>query len=306
MVVTYNRLPLLREALAALNRQSQPIDQILVVDNASTDGTAEYIAAEFPSATLLRLPENLGSSGGFSAGIRWAFQNGFDWIWTLDDDSIAEPSALAALLKAHESFPQDRKPELLASKVVWTDGSIHPMNLQKPKLYDADTQILAAEHSAMSIRFTSFVSMLVSRGMIEKHGLPIAGYFIWNDDVEYAGRILRDGFGVFVPASVVCHKTARKHVPATSIGGKFYFEVRNKLWILRHSAAFSRGEKWWMAKSLGRRSWRHLLDARFGSASLAGVLRGIFHGMTRKPQADLPANVIRTALRSQRIEARAA
>lgn len=305
MVVTYNRLPLLREALAALGRQNRPVDQILVVDNASTDGTAASMAADFPNVTLLRLPENLGSSGGYFAGIRWALAQGFDWIWTLDDDSIANPAALAALLKAHESFPQDRKPELLASKVVWTDGSIHPMNLQKPKLYDPEAQILAAGHSAMSIRFTSFVSMLVSRRVVEKYGLPVAGYFMWNDDVEYAGRILRNELGVLVPASVVCHKTARKHVPATSVGGKFYFEVRNKLWILRHSIAFSREEKWWMAKSLVRRTWKHLVDARFGSASLAGVMRGIADGVCRKP-AEGSANIIGIEQGPQRAEARAA
>src|SRR4051794_12189716 len=106
VLVTYNRSTLLREALAALLRQTRPVERILVVDNASTDGTRSMLGDEFPQVDVLTLPENVGSAGGFHAGIAHAFGRGFEWIWTLDDDAIAEPSALAALLAARLDFPE--------------------------------------------------------------------------------------------------------------------------------------------------------------------------------------------------------
>jgi GT2 family glycosyltransferase len=290
VLVTYNRSTLLREALAALLRQTRPVDRILVVDNASTDGTRSMLCDEFPQVDVLTLPENVGSAGGFYAGIARAFEQGFEWVWTLDDDAIAEPSALAALLSTRLDFPEDHRPNLLASKVVWTDGQLHPMNVQKPKLYDPELAFLAAECATMSIRFTSFVSMLVHRSLIEQHGLPIHGYFMWNDDVEYSARMLRSQSGVMVPASIVTHKTAEKYVPATSVGGKYYYELRNKIWLMWSSHAFDFAEKKWMAKSLVKRTWRYLMDNHFAPRAMWTIVRGISAGLlTDPPPAPDPA-----------------
>lgn len=283
VLITYNRLPLLREALTALAHSTRPVDQILVIDNQSTDGTADALSAEFPHVAVERTKANLGSAGGYYLGIKRAVDQGFDWIWTLDDDSIAEPDALAQLFAARKRFPDVSRPNLLASRVLWTDGTLHPMNIQKPKLYNPEQQFLAASAACMSIRFTSFVSMLIHRDAITRHGLPITGYFLWNDDVEFSARILRHELGVLVPASVVIHKTAVKHVPSTSSAEKFYFEVRNKLWLCRWSKAFARDEKRWMLNSLRRRTWQHLKDNRFNGKVLVAVAKGVLHALTKRP-----------------------
>lgn len=290
VLVTHNRKSLLRETLQALAAQTHPPQNIMVIDNASTDGTADMLGAHFPRVIALRLAQNVGSAGGYRFGIDWAAGNGFDWIWTLDDDSAPRPDALAALLQCRAQFDPQMRPDLLASKVVWTDGALHPMNISKPKLYDAEQQFTAAAHAAMSIRFTSFVSLLLHRRLVEAYGLPLSGFFLWNDDVEYTGRILRRELGVMVPASVVVHNTAARHVPAAAVGAKYFYEVRNKLWIIRHSAAFDRGEKWWMLRSLTRRTWRHLRETRFASSSIRAVLRGIVAGLGPMPpeQAIVP------------------
>ncbi|MER3603731.1 MAG: hypothetical protein C4298_08345, partial [Thermus sp.] len=81
VVVTYNRKELLRECLETLRGQTRKVDHILVVDNASTDGTEEVLRAEFPEVEVLRLPENQGSSGGFHEGMKRAYEEGFDWLW---------------------------------------------------------------------------------------------------------------------------------------------------------------------------------------------------------------------------------
>jgi rhamnopyranosyl-N-acetylglucosaminyl-diphospho-decaprenol beta-1,3/1,4-galactofuranosyltransferase len=287
VLVTHNRARLLREALAAVAAQSRGPDTLVVVDNASTDETADILRNEIPGAVVLRFAKNQGSSGGYHAGIRHARRLGCDWVWTLDDDTIAEPDALRNLLAAADSFPADNTPSIVASKVVWTDGSLHPMNVQKPKLYDPEAQLLAAAHGTMSIRFSSFVSMLIRADAIGRHGLPVSGYFMWNDDVEFSARILRDELGVVAPRSVVCHKTAAPHEPGTSTDGKYFYEIRNKLWLMRHSKAFNRAEKWWMARSLMRRTGRYLCHNHWSRIATGAVGRGLWNGLTARPMVDV-------------------
>ncbi|MEO7306975.1 MAG: glycosyltransferase, partial [Ferruginibacter sp.] len=84
VVVTYNRQALLSECITALRNQSRPLDGILIVNNGSTDGTEKWLAAQKDIHFINQ--ENLGSSGGFSTGIQWAYQNDYAWIWCMDDD----------------------------------------------------------------------------------------------------------------------------------------------------------------------------------------------------------------------------
>ena len=137
VVVTFNRKVMLEECLNALLVQSRPVDRILVVDNKSTDDTLEMLRTHFPSErfpqiTVLPLEVNSGGAGGFHDGLEWAHQHGFDWFWLLDDDTMVHKWALEALLNAHEVFPIERRPKLLASRVIWTDQTVHPMNIPIP------------------------------------------------------------------------------------------------------------------------------------------------------------------------------
>ena len=103
VVITFNRKALLRECLLALGPQLQPEDRILVVDNASTDGTSALLETEFPTLERLSLPENIGGSGGFYEGMKWAFEKGFDFLWLMDDDGRPDPDCLAKLRAAGDS-----------------------------------------------------------------------------------------------------------------------------------------------------------------------------------------------------------
>src|SRR5690349_20673166 len=93
VVVTYNRSRLLLECLSALLRQTQPLDRVVLVDNASTDDTVEQLRThgylDRPEIDYTRLPTNTGGAGGFHEGLRRAMELGADWMWVMDDD--AEP-----------------------------------------------------------------------------------------------------------------------------------------------------------------------------------------------------------------------
>src|SRR3974390_3110914 len=111
-VVTYNRRALLLEALAAVQAQTRAPDAVIVVDNASTDGTAAAVRAHFPAVHLAELTRNTGGAGGFAYGMAQALDGAADLIWLMDDDTVPEPGALAALLAARGGYP-GRPPALV-------------------------------------------------------------------------------------------------------------------------------------------------------------------------------------------------
>lgn len=285
IVVTYNRRALLDECLAALRAQSRPVEHVLVVDNASTDGTAEHIRGAHPEVELLALAENGGGAGGFHAGMAHAHAQGFDWLWLMDDDTIPTPHALAELLAAPERVTGAGLPApfLLASKALWTDGSLHPMNAPGPDRKRIDLVVRAAELDLLPLRSTTFVSLLVSKEAVDRYGLPHAEYFIWSDDIEYTARILQRETGYLVPTSEVHHKTKAAHTAVTDAGGRFYYHVRNTLFMLR-SSSWDLGEKLGLVYVLVTTSAEYLRRNRGRGGSAGTVARGLRDGLSAGPR----------------------
>ena len=250
IVVTHDRRELLRDCLTRLAGQQRPLDATLVVDNASGDGTAEMVQTDFPGARLLRMEENVGGAGGFHHGVAWAYERGFDWLWLMDDDTLALPDTLRTLLDGARRAPAGR-PLLVASQVRWKDERLHPMNRSVPRWRDRALMAEAAAHGLVALRYATFVSVALSREAVERFGLPRAEYFIWGDDVEYTARVLRDDPGYLVPESRVYHWTPEPHAAATPTSDRFYFHARNTLLTLR-GTSFAGLERFDQARYLAR------------------------------------------------------
>jgi len=202
VVVTYNRRDLLLESLAAVHGQGRAPDAVIVVDNASEDGTAAAVRDAFPAVRLAEFRRNSGGAGGFAGGIALALAQDADVIWLMDDDTVPEPGALGALLAARDRITAraGRPPALVASRVLWTDGREHPMNTPRRKPFAAKAERLAASAvGCVPIRSASFVSILVDAGECRRRGLPRADYFLWNDDFEFTTRLLRGNTGLLCP-----------------------------------------------------------------------------------------------------------
>ncbi len=197
VVVTYNRLELLKECISSLQQQEAENFNILVVDNKSTDGTREYLnTLSDTDVQLLFLEENMGGAGGFYYGIQKALEDGADAVWIMDDDTIPERDALKKLLEADRLLHHEYG--YLASDVRWVDGKACEMN--RVHVIKKDT----ATYDRIDI--ASFVSLLIPAERIQQVGLPIKEYFIWGDDKEYTLRISDRWPCYFVPQSRVVHK----------------------------------------------------------------------------------------------------
>lgn len=204
VVVTYNRKELLKECVDALLNQDYKNLEVLVVDNASTDGTKEYIQNYIDNKKVIyaNTGENLGGAGGFNYGMKEAYKLGCDFIWLMDDDCIVHEDTLEELMNADREL--DGQYGFLSSKVLWKDKSICKMNIPKKTF---SSWIKNYERNMQPIAMASFVSLLVPINIIEELGLPIKDFFIWTDDWEYTRRISRKYKCYYVTDSVVTHKS---------------------------------------------------------------------------------------------------
>ncbi|MFA1550852.1 glycosyltransferase [Actinomadura chokoriensis] len=295
VVVTHDRRDLLTEALEALAAQTRRPDSVIVVDNASTDGTPGLVRERFPEADLLALGANTGGAGGFAAGIARALDTpGTGLIWLMDDDTVPEPGALAALLDARERASGE--PVLIASRVVWTDGRDHPMNTPRVKPGASRAELDAAQEiGCRPVRSASFVSVLVDAAAVRERGLPVADYFLWNDDFEFTTRLLRGRIGLYCPASVVVHKTGTFGGTDADPGDRFYYEVRNKIWLFTRSRGLAPAERVVYAGSSIRRWARTYLRSHDRATLRKGLREGVRDGLRRRPRPT--EEVISTALR---------
>ena len=235
VVVTHNRKAMLRRCLSALAAQRRPPERILVVDNASTDGTGAMVEREYDQVELLALAANEGGAGGFHEGMKRAHTDGAEWLWLMDDDTIPSSEALAELLAvAERDLEGVSVPTLLASKIVWRNWSAHPMNFPTLERRAVERVIAGAEHGVMPMRSATFVSLLVHRGVVDRHGLPLKRFFLWSDDIEYTSRAVHAGErAYFVPASMALHDTDAPGDYRSAEPDRFYLHARNTLFMAR-------------------------------------------------------------------------
>jgi rhamnopyranosyl-N-acetylglucosaminyl-diphospho-decaprenol beta-1,3/1,4-galactofuranosyltransferase len=183
VVVTYNRLPLLQRLVSRLGEVTE-VDEVLVVDNASTDGTGAWLH-DAPVASR-SLPANTGGAGGFHDGLAWALERGADLVWLMDDDGLPDPDCLPRLLE-HDHL------DFWGPVVV---DEADPGRLVFPIRIPGGTRAVSRVDDVRAVAdggvvrdvVIPFNGVLVTRDLVERIGLPRAEFFIWGDDVEYLWR----------------------------------------------------------------------------------------------------------------------
>jgi rhamnopyranosyl-N-acetylglucosaminyl-diphospho-decaprenol beta-1,3/1,4-galactofuranosyltransferase len=289
VVVTYDRIELLQELVRTLE-EVRGLHEVLVVDNASTDGTGEWLrarAADHERLLVRTLEHNSGGAGGFHDGLAWALERGADLAWLMDDDGLPESDCLARLLSHQGDLDfwgpvvVDRDdPERLVFPIRLPGGTrvVHAM----------DDVRRAARDGLIRGIVIPFNGVLVTRELVERIGLPRAEFFIWGDDHEYRLRAERAGARV---ATVVDARVRHPSVGAlgtpmafgrttyndTPSDLKHYCMARNNLLNLReyggiaHALAFVAKTLWFYTftrRDLGRirlsvGAWRDALRDDF-------------------------------------------
>ena len=232
VVVTFNRKQMLRPCLQSLLAQERPIDQILVVDNASTDGTPDLLRQEFADLTVLRLDRNSGGAGGFHAGMRWAYDQGFDWVWVMDDDIEMKPEALATLQRYQEfgDLIQMRKthPEgPLIWEAVWNANGCSAITCERDVSF-------ANGKPWTSISYANFEGAFVRRCVMERIGFPDVRYFIGGDDTIYGFLASFHARVIYVDYIGVVKRVAMNQLKTRL---HYYLQIRNLFLNYEHFRA---------------------------------------------------------------------
>ncbi len=242
IVVTYNRKELLKECINALLNQSYKNCDILIVDNASTDGTKEYIENEMKNKRVhyVNTGANIGGAGGFNYGMKEAYKLGCTYMWLMDDDCIVHEDSLEQLLKADSELNGEYG--FLASKVLWKDNQVCKMNIPRITL---SKKVQDFNSDMVNICMATFVSLFVKSEVVKLVGLPIKEFFIWSDDLEYTRRISKKYKCYLINKSIVTHKSN------TNIGSdiskdsidrldRYGYCYRNETYLYRHEGAKGR------------------------------------------------------------------
>lgn len=246
VIVTYNRKELLLRNINAILKQSIPVD-ILIYDNASTDGTAEFIAEQKYDARVIyhKAEANTGGAGGFSYGTMEAYNRGYKYIWLMDDDGYPLNSETLSILQQHAELYPSRKAlynSLVVCKPVEEGGDD---TLSFTLFYERNIKAITEKIKGNEIQgeISSFNSTFFSRELVSEIGTINADFFIYGDDTDYLTRAQRAGYELITVVD------SRYYHPDSKMGyrrvfGKIvamreqslrntYYYVRNYMYIVK-------------------------------------------------------------------------
>ena len=231
LIVTYNRAALLRECVEAILAQTRAYDDVLIVDNASTDGTSDYLSIleRKERFHIVRERKNLGGAGGFSEGLRHVHTLHPDWITIIDDDAVLEPDFLEQIERAIGKYGRSYR---CFAGVPLTDGIRrgHRRRVQG-RILKKETAVPYEEYrrESFSCEIGSFCGLVMADSLIPEIGYPDARYFIWYDDTEYCLRIAEHTRILNWNKAVIQHKAVVDDSGSYVVGWKEYYGIRNRI-----------------------------------------------------------------------------
>jgi hypothetical protein len=237
VVLNWNGGAVTLAALASL--EGMPV---ICVDNGSTDGSDNAVAALFPGVEVLRTGANLGFAGGNNVGLARALERGADWVLLLNNDAVAEPGLAPALERAAAARPDAG---LLACKILSADGSevqYAGASFDARRGYSGRVQTTGRD-VLRDVDRADGAALAVSRAALERAGALDDSLFMYVEDVEWSLRIRRAGFGVvFVPDARVRHEGSAASGGSASTTN-LYYDTRNTIVVSERHAPLPRGAR---------------------------------------------------------------
>lgn len=244
-IVTYNRSGLLTRLLGSIAEMDPKPGHVVIIDNASTDDTADVVESfrdRLGDTTIVyrRMETNTGGSGGFSEGMRVAYELGSEWIWLMDDDVEVVPDGLARMGKWTPRFKsiQGRRYDYDGSAFYWQYRIAEPLGIPipfAPAAFD--------ESGYKPMNSGCFEGMFIHRDIVQQIGLPDPRFFIYWDDQVYGWLASRKTTSVVVEDFVLRRTREIKqwdmgvrHLNASSNAYRYYI-MRNRAYIKKYYRA---------------------------------------------------------------------
>ena len=287
VVVTFNRRELLVECLDALHAQTRPADVIIVIDNASTDGTDVLLREKYHHLRCYRSERNLGGAGGFAWGVELALRAGYDDAWLMDDDAAPTPEALMGLLEASAQLSATGpKPGFVACQVVDNSGQNSSRHRLTPL---ATTGTRSHSVEAVAVDCAHFVGALINLDIARRTHLPVPDFFLWHDDIEYTTRLGEMATGYLVPGSLIHHPDKPE---LNDYGWRLFHDVKNRVWMMKTPQLANRHARIAAFKRIPKILLQQAIRAESKTGFLRHALRGLFIGLVKKPALFLPGELL--------------
>jgi GT2 family glycosyltransferase len=239
VLVTYNRKELLLECLGGLTHQSRPFDKIILIDNASSDGTTELLGEKGylanPLIDYVRLSENTGGAGGFHAGVKRGCGAGYDWLLLMDDDTCLENECLENLLGSANRLKRENPAALICARVrtnqIDYEKECKKKNLSNPfkQFHQTMTDNGDFDGGPFEIDLGTFEGFFIKSSIVKQIGYPNKDMFIYGDDTDYSIRAALLGKIFCVPSARL--KKLRDSNFEKKWDWKKYLIVRNMFYL---------------------------------------------------------------------------
>ena len=292
---TFNDVNIIDQTIESVLKQTRPVDALLVVDNASSDGTLDRPSLKH--ATVIRHQKNQGTSGAIAAGMRYALEHNYDWIWVFDADSMPEPDALEKLLDLYASFPKAQQDEIgfLACLPLNFDGTLFFPGAVFCS-YGVTRSWPVPNQPHYRCEFTTWSGCLYRLAAVRVVGVPNPDYVLDWGETEYAYRMMKGRFQGFIHQGAILHHNTRGYASRAPVKIKrgdetvtvydyppirVYYSSRNIFYFWLYD--FKEGRLLPVSRAVIGRAvliLRLMLKPRNRIAALGACLRGIWHGVT--------------------------
>ena len=224
VIVTFNRCDELVKTITAIQNQGIIENDIIVINNNSTDNTKNILDSNYKNIQSIHLNENIASAGGFSKGMQTAFEKGYDWVWLFNDDSRPVEGSLKSIL-AHLNSD---KIQIGLLKIANKDENnkavlLYWNGVRKPVSVDVSNDIVQTD-------LITFDGCIISKKTIEKIGYCDPLYFMGTYEFDYCLKAKDAGIGVYTLPNGL--------IEDGKLGGKNgtppwrqYYNTRNHLWL---------------------------------------------------------------------------
>jgi len=215
VILAHNNYADTRECLQSVLKIDYPNLTVWLVDNGSEDGTAQRVAAEFPTVHVVQTGRNLGVAGGFNAGIVPALQSGAEYIFILNNDTVVEPDIIRVLVTEAQTHPDYGvlMPKILyydAPDRIWSIGARY--RLFPPAIVMIGLNKIDAPpyNEPRFLEYAPYCALLIPRRVFECVGLLDDGYFFFYEDWDYSLRVRKAGYKIaYIPKACIYHKVSR-------------------------------------------------------------------------------------------------
>lgn len=228
VVVTYNRLSLLKECLECIDGQEAKFDNVIIVNNASTDGTREFLKTISDRYEIIDEEVNGGGAKGFQDGVDYVNKNiDANWVLLIDDDAMLCPSYLKIL----KDYIKQNPSCLAFSGSVKTEGIIditHRKRLKRGMSFEiCPVEMKEYQNETFEYDLSSFCGLVFCTDLIDDIGIPRGDYFIWYDDSEYSLRIRERTKIININSIWINHKT-KINTNSSKLNWRGYYGTRNR------------------------------------------------------------------------------